>query len=395
MGAKRGDGGTGCLIGCGIGALLMLLVPLMLAGFGRDASLNKPTGQFAGTNCGGAIDFVKKAEYLPWVADAAEKYLQGDQAILIALIQTESSWNPKAGAGSSSAAGLGQFISSTARGHQEFTGGEVDGITWPLGKIYDNPDSNSDDARFDPKRSIYAAGRKFGKDMKRFNNDPVQAYMRGYHTYKNSQQEAAARAGADRMMEAYNKLKKGGGCTTTGTLANVTPFTCNGKKFVFPISTAHTLSIPRTHHDYSATDIFVVRGKQTIEGDPVVSITDGEVVSLNQRETGDGGVTVRIVDQDNISYYYAHLQAGSNRHLSRGEKVTAGQVIGRLGRTGNARTTPPHLHLGIANRGGPQTKGYYPSQKIDPRPGVTGTEAQSNHIPLNTWKKGECADPRT
>ncbi len=44
MRAKRGDGGAGCLIGCGVGALLMLLIPLMLLGWGRDANLNKPTG---------------------------------------------------------------------------------------------------------------------------------------------------------------------------------------------------------------------------------------------------------------------------------------------------------------------------------------------------------------
>lgn len=40
----RGDGGTGCLAGCGVAALLMLIIPLMLAGYARDKDLVKPTG---------------------------------------------------------------------------------------------------------------------------------------------------------------------------------------------------------------------------------------------------------------------------------------------------------------------------------------------------------------
>ncbi len=232
--------------------------------------------------------------------------------------------------------------------------------------------------------------------MRHYQDDPVQAYMKGYHTYKNDKQEAEARRGADRMMEAYNKLKaSNGGCRQNSTIANVTPFNCNGRKFVFPIATSHQVPIGKAHHDYSATDIFVMDGKRKVAGDPIVSITDGEVVAVNKSGSGDGGLTVRIADQDNTSYYYAHLQEGSNLHLKRGDKVKAGQQIGRLGDTGNAKGPGPHLHLGIAKREGPQHKGYFPSQKIDPRPGVTGTAGQSNYIPLNAWKAGKCADPRT
>jgi hypothetical protein len=44
MKSLRGDGGIGCMAGCAVGALLMLLIPLMLAGFARDKDLTKPTG---------------------------------------------------------------------------------------------------------------------------------------------------------------------------------------------------------------------------------------------------------------------------------------------------------------------------------------------------------------
>ena len=60
------------------------------------------------------------------------------------------------------------------------------------------------------------------------------------------------------------------------------------------------------------------------------------------------------------SHYYAHLERPA---VTTGEHVTVGDVVGYVGNTGNARTTPPHLHFGIYRRGeGP----------IDPLPFVQG-----------------------
>jgi len=53
-------------------------------------------------------------------------------------------------------------------------------------------------------------------------------------------------------------------------------------------------------------------------------------------------------------YYYAHLDDFA---VESGDKVKKGEVIGYVGNTGNARTTPPHLHFGIY-AGGP----------VDPEP---------------------------
>ncbi len=155
-------------------------------------------------------------EYLPWIDDAAAQYLQGDRAILIALIQRESSWNPhNYFRGDGSAAGLGQFVYDTATGYKEFTGKkDAIGIEWPPGKLYNAKptryEDHPDDARFDPKRSIYATAHKFNAALARNNNDPVNAYINSYHTYSNAKQEEEARKGAADMMRIYNQLIGGG-----------------------------------------------------------------------------------------------------------------------------------------------------------------------------------------
>jgi hypothetical protein len=49
------------------------------------------------------------------------------------------------------------------------------------------------------------------------------------------------------------------------------------------------------------------------------------------------------------SLYYAHLD---EQLVSQGDRVAEGDTIGLVGNTGNARTTPPHLHFGIYAAGG-------------------------------------------
>ena len=44
-------------------------------------------------------------------------------------------------------------------------------------------------------------------------------------------------------------------------------------------------------------------------------------------------------------YYYAHLDAWAD--IEEGVAVTPETVLGFVGNTGNALTTPPHLHFGI------------------------------------------------
>ena len=90
----------------------------------------------------------------------------------------------------------------------------------------------------------------------------------------------------------------------------------------------------REHH---GVDIFAPTGT------PVVAAADGVVTSV--ATTPRGGNVVWIWDtKRNQSQYYAHL---SSQAVSAGRRVSAGEVIGHVGNTGNARTTAPHLHFGI------------------------------------------------
>jgi murein DD-endopeptidase MepM/ murein hydrolase activator NlpD len=108
--------------------------------------------------------------------------------------------------------------------------------------------------------------------------------------------------------------------------------------------------------DHHGVDIFAPRDT------PVVAATDGIVTGAGANRLG--GNVVWVWDPERRqSHYYAHL---SRQAVTSGNRVQAGDVIGYVGNTGNARSTPPHLHFGIYSFGeGP----------IDPLPFIAGTPA--------------------
>src|SRR5690606_32796626 len=88
---------------------------------------------------------------------------------------------------------------------------------------------------------------------------------------------------------------------------------------------------------HEGIDIFAARGT------PVVAVTDGYVTSTGDR--GLGGKQGWLRDQNrNQSLYYAHLDSIAKEGR---RNVKVGDTLGFVGNTGNARTTPPHLHFGI------------------------------------------------
>jgi murein DD-endopeptidase MepM/ murein hydrolase activator NlpD len=79
-------------------------------------------------------------------------------------------------------------------------------------------------------------------------------------------------------------------------------------------------------------------------GTPVVAVANGKLSLVGWNEIG--GWRVWLTDGDGNSFYYAHL-AGYSRWILHHPNVRAGQVLGFLGRTGDAFTTTPHLHFEI------------------------------------------------
>jgi len=78
-------------------------------------------------------------------------------------------------------------------------------------------------------------------------------------------------------------------------------------------------------------------------GTPIRSATDGWIWRIGERTRG--GLTITVVGGGGRRYYYAHLSAYAD--VVEGQRVTPDTVIGYVGATGNARSTPPHLHLGV------------------------------------------------
>jgi murein DD-endopeptidase MepM/ murein hydrolase activator NlpD len=79
-------------------------------------------------------------------------------------------------------------------------------------------------------------------------------------------------------------------------------------------------------------------------GTPLVAVARGTLSLVGWNELG--GWRLWLTDKRGNSFYYAHL-AGYARWVLTHPHVRAGQVIGFLGRTGDAFTTPPHLHFEV------------------------------------------------
>ena len=105
------------------------------------------------------------------------------------------------------------------------------------------------------------------------------------------------------------------------------------------------------------------------EGTPVIAATDGTVEKLFFSD-GGGGITAYVRSPDQRwSYYYAHLQ-GYAPGLAEGQKVKRGQLIGRVGHSGNANPQGPHLHFAINQmRAGEK---WYQGTPINPYPLLAG-----------------------
>lgn len=85
-------------------------------------------------------------------------------------------------------------------------------------------------------------------------------------------------------------------------------------------------------------------------GTPLVAARGGTVTRRRYDPRLDGHFVVISGHKEGMTYRYSHLTAPAK--VRKGERVQTGQRIGFVGKTGNARTTPCHLHFEMRKRSG-------------------------------------------
>ena len=99
---------------------------------------------------------------------------------------------------------------------------------------------------------------------------------------------------------------------------------------------------------HEGIDIFAARHT------PIHTTTSGMIIKVGENELG--GRVVVIVGPGGAGHYYAHLEEYAD--ISPNDWVDAGEVIGYVGDSGNAKGTPPHVHYGV----------YINGQAVNPYP---------------------------
>jgi peptidoglycan LD-endopeptidase LytH len=104
------------------------------------------------------------------------------------------------------------------------------------------------------------------------------------------------------------------------------------------------------HSGYPAADMFTGRGCAFVA--PVAGRIDEVTRTDSWRQASDrgadrGGRSVSLVGVDGVRYYGSHLEAVAPGVVP-GLRVRAGQPLGRIGNSGSARVTAPHLHFAIS-----------------------------------------------
>ncbi len=138
----------------------------------------------------------------------------------------------------------------------------------------------------------------------------------------------------------------------------------------------------RCSRSHKGVDLFGVRLA------PLVAANDGTITTIRRTAGGTSGNMVILTDDDGWRYLYIHLNNdspgtddGANpqawilpNELQVGDRVSAGDVIGYLGDSGNAERTPAHLHFEIHQPG---------VGAINPTPSVDAAAEAGRRVPVS------------
>ena len=123
-----------------------------------------------------------------------------------------------------------------------------------------------------------------------------------------------------------------------------------------------TWGAPRSHgRTHKGSDIFADKGT------PVVAVADGTVIVIAVGQRAGRYIAVR--HEGGWTSYYMHLDndtpgtddglgGAPAEGIAVGVQVKAGDVLDYVGDSGNAETTPPHLHFEIRDHNGTATNPY-------------------------------------
>jgi len=157
------------------------------------------------------------------------------------------------------------------------------------------------------------------------------------------------------------------------------------RNYIFPVQPAHLAHFSEgvESHGYPAIDIFAPVGTS------FVAVTNGVVEFVNDEDRWQpendhpalrGGLAVSILGDDGWRYYGSHL-SGIAGGIAPGVRVQAGQLLGYVGESGNARNKTPHLHFGISR---PTYAGDWVTRR-----------GEINPLPyLNAWLSGIDLTPK-
>lgn len=115
-------------------------------------------------------------------------------------------------------------------------------------------------------------------------------------------------------------------------------------EFVMPVDglrvsdIANTFGADRGNRPHDGLDMFAPRNTLVRAAAP------GFVYRIDDLSLG--GLSVTILGDGGVRYFYTHFESVP-QDLSEGQYVTVDDLIGYVGNSGNAATTPTHLHFGV------------------------------------------------
>jgi len=205
-------------------------------------------------------------------------------------------------------------------------------------------------AQLDASKEEYNALRERVRRLEEEQRRREEAARKAAEERRAQQAAAASRGSSESRSAAGSSSSDSGGSSNraSGVIAS--------GSWVFPVqgpnsfidSWGYARSGGRSHE---GTDIMTARNT------PLVAVTDGVISKARAYESGLGGITIWLRGSDGNSYYYAHLNSLASG-ISAGTSVSAGQVIGYAGNSGNARGTDVHLHFEIHPGGGSAINPY-------------------------------------